>query len=136
MKDVVFDPMFVLPLYVTQVIVHFELVAFVKYGANVAIAGVQVVEAPTPVAMVPDFPAHDQESVWVNPDAFRFVLIVIVLPSSLVPDTVGSDARGIVVNVFVVLARIVPAEVLVLIDTLAETDADPLELWLTVNVVV
>lgn len=135
-KDTVFVPIVVEPFFVTQVIVHVELVLFVKYGANVAIAGVQLTEAPTLELMVPDLPAHDHDTVWVNDDDFRFVSIVIVDPSCFVPETVGTDARGIVVKVNDFDALIVPAEVIVTQLPDAEILAVPVDEWLTVNVFV
>ena len=49
-KDTVFDPTFVEPLYVSQVITHVPLNALLKFAARSGI--VHAYEVPTPVAMV------------------------------------------------------------------------------------
>ena len=124
-NDAVLVPIRVEPLYVSQVIVHGELVSFGKYGANVSISGTHIVDAPTPVAIVPLSPAHDHFVVCVNADETRFVLIVIGSPSCVVPLTDGVEALGIVVNVSVFEAYTVPADTPVAKDADALTQPDP-----------
>ena len=58
-----FVPIVVAPFLVTHSITHVSLAASVKYGANVSTLGVQVVDTPISVPIVPEWSAQSQDIV-------------------------------------------------------------------------
>jgi hypothetical protein len=93
------EPIWVAPEKVVVVIVTAPVVEFGIWFSSDS-GGVQVVDAPTPVAMVPEAEPMEYAMVWVKPLSARFVLIVTEEPAGVgLAENEGVDARGIVESV-------------------------------------